>query len=561
MVSRDFFKVFLSFILFFVHVLHSDASLQPDFTVMVPMRDGTELPTDLYLPDIEAEGLPCILLRCPAGRKAFPWRNYAKLSEKGYVVAIQDTRSALDPNGKIIPYLADGWGKEKDGYDAVEWLARSVFTNGKVGTIGFSAVGITQQMMAPSAPPSLMCQYIGVAAGSIYHHAAFPGGQLLKNQVEGWLGMYAKDPSVLRFLCSQPHYNEFWSRFDSISMAHHVSTPAIHYGGWYDTFIQGTLDSFQARQDRGGEGARGKQKLVVGPWTHHWPDNQELGDFKVPENAQKMPEDFHPAHWFDYHLKEAGNHVENMPAVTYYVMGPFDGTPSGGNVWRTADAWPVPSNKVSFYLRENNTIKEERPKEGEGEAYVFDCDPDDPVPTIGGRNLFIGSGPKPQNAIEERGDVVVFTSDPMEEELEITGRIIAELYFSSDTSNTDVAVRFCDVYPDGRSILIADGHFRTGLLHHGRPDAMVYDPHMLKKIEVDLWSTSLVVAKGHRLRVSISGSNYPRYEKNHNHPSLFSLEGQKPVVAHNKVFVGSKHPSRIVLPVTRKAGRELAAFP
>ncbi|MEC7840267.1 MAG: CocE/NonD family hydrolase [Chlamydiota bacterium] len=529
--------------------LSADTQLIPDFTVMIPMRDGTELPTDLYFPDGNTNNLPCILMRCPAGRKAFPWRNYAKLAKYGYIVAIQDTRSALDSEGKTIPYWADGWGQEKDGFDTIEWLAKSDFTDGNVGTIGFSAVGITQQMLAPTAPPSLKCQYIGVAAGSIYHHAAFPGGQLLKNQVEGWLGYYAKDPSVYNYLCNQPHYNDFWSSFDTISMAHEVTSPAIHYGGWFDIFIQGSLDSFVARQTKGKEGARGKQKLIIGPWTHHWPDTISLGDFKVPENAREMPAAFSPKRWFDHYLKGIENRVDELPAVTYYVMGPFDGSPSSGNVWRTANHWPVPSVKQSIFLTEDYSLSSKQTSKRDVE-FSYEYDPDNPVPTIGGRNLFIESGPKDQRKIEERDDVLVFTSQAVEEDVEITGHILGKLYFSSDSSDTDVVMRFSDVYPDGKSILIADSIFRTGLLYHGHHEAIEHDSKVPVEVNLDFWSTSIVIAKGHKLRVTVSSSNYPRFERSSNHGGVTKLS-IKPITAHNKLHVGSKYPSRIILPVVR----------
>jgi len=492
------------------------------------MRDGVELLTDLYLCPSQNIKHPCILLRSPAGRKAEPWLHFAQLAHKGYVVAIQDTRSAQDREGKTIPFLADGWGTLQDGYDTVEWLAASEHTNGKVGTIGFSALGITQQMLAPSAPPSLKCQYIGVSAGCLYQHATYIGGQLLKNQVEGWLGLYARDPAVYNFLCDHPHYNEFWSSFNSLSMAHRVTTPAIHYGGWFDIFLKGTLDSFVARQERGAEGARGKQKLLIGPWVHRWPETMELGDFEVPENARQMPEAFLPERWFDFHLKDINNAVDEIPAVTYYVMGPLDGSSSVGNEWRTSDRWPIPAESVPFYLCQDQRLDRQLPLAQHSYRYAYK--PNNPVPTLGGRNLFLVSGPKDQQSLESRGDVVLFTSEPLDCDLEITGEIIALLYVTSDAVENNVALRFCDLYPDGKSILISDAICR------------VKGPVKENPVEVrlDLWSTSLIVAKGHRLRVSLSGSNYPKYE---------NIPADVSEVVHHQIHVGQKYPSRIILPI------------
>lgn len=520
--------------------------LEPTYTIQIPMRDGTELPTDIYLPNPEAQGLPCVLLRSTAGRRAPTWLHYTALVKHGYAVAFQDTRSAMDNEGKSIPFWTDGWGHEQDGYDTVEWLSHSKITNGKIGTIGFSALGISQQMMAPSAPPSLKCQYIGFAAGSIYHHAAYPGGQLLKSQVEGWLGLYAKDPSIYSFFCNQPQYNEFWKNFDTMSVAHRVKAPAIHYGGWYDIFIQGTIDSFIARQERGGEGAKGKQKLIIGPWTHFWPATMKIGSFELPKNAQQMPSQYSPERWFDHYLKGIENKVEDLPPVTYYVMGPFDGSSSVGNVWRTAESWPIPSVKTPLYLAADNAIiQNHKPKEEFSYSYVYD--PENPIPTIGGRNLFLDSGPMDQRQIESRDDVIVFTSKPLAEDIEITGHIFAKIFFSSDKIDTDVVVRFCDVYPDGQSILIADSIFRTGILHCG-VNAVPHDPETPVESNLDLWSTSIIIPKGHRLRVSVSSSNYPRFEKN-THTLPLGKHTEKPSPARNKIFVGGKYPSRIILPI------------
>ena len=514
----------------------ANLELIPDFTIMIPMQDGTELPTDLYFPDSNTEPLPCILLRSPAGRKAFPWRNYARLAQEGFLVAIQDTRSALDEEGKSIPYIADGWGQKKDGFDAVEWLAASGFTNGNIGTIGFSASGIVQQMMAPTAPPSLKCQYIGVAAGSLYHHAVYPGERLLKNQVEGWLGIYARHPSIYNLLCSQPTYNDFWKNFDSLSMAHEVDVPAIHYGGWFDTFIQGTLDSFVTRQNSGKEKARGKQKIVIGPWIHFWPETMTLGDFTVPKIAREMPQQFHPKRWFDHYLKNIDNQVQELPPVTYFVMGPFDGSPSIGNKWKTASKWPVDSQKTLFYLDRNYKLSKDL--KFEKHFYQYNYDSNNPVPTIGGRNLFLESGPKDQRPIESREDVIVFTSEPFNEDVEITGQIFATLFCSSNFKNTDVVIRFCDCYPDGKSILIADG---IGRINPNNTD--ISEEFLDKPFEIlfDLWSTSFVVAKGHSLRVSVSNSNYPKYEKNEH------IEGSQ----KNRIYIGTKFPSHISLPIVK----------
>lgn len=533
-------RVFLGFfiILFqaFTVISAQETLLKPDATIMMPMRDGTQLPTDIYLPAPEAEKLPCILIRSPTGRYTQSIHAFAPLAKLGYVVAVQETRSSLDTEGKTLPYYSDGWGEQKDGYDAVEWLAKSNYTNGKIGTLGNSALGITQLMMAPSAPPSLKAQYIMVAPASMYHHAIYPGGQLCKSQVEGWLSLHAKDPSVKAFLHNQPNYNAFWMNFDTIPMASSVKVPAIIWGGWYDTFIQGTIDSFLARQNHGGVGAKGKQKLVIGPWFHMWPTTMKLGDFEVPMAGRATPVDISPKRWFDFYLKGIQNGAETTSPVTYYVMGPFDGTPSSGNVWRQTDVWPVPAKVTSYYLAAPNRLVGEWVGLDKEHTFDYAYKANDPVPTIGGGNLFLESGPKDQRSIESRDDVIVFTSDPLPQDLEVTGRLSAKLYVSSDLPRADVAVRLTDVYPDGRSILLADGLTHSHVEANGKP----------VEVEVDLWSTSVVFAKGHRIRVSISASNYPRFEKH-------QVEEGK--VVKCKLYTGGAYRSQLLLPIVKSVGK------
>lgn len=512
---------------------------EPDLTLMVPMRDGFELPTDLYLPSPDARNLPCILLRSPAGRNAPFWKPFTEMAKAGYVVAIQDTRSALDSEGKTFPFISDGWGKLQDGYDSVEWLAKSPYTNGKIGTWGSSALGITQLLMAPSNPPHLVCQYIQFAASSLYHHGLYPGGQFLKNQAEGWLKSYAPDPGVLNYVANRPFYNEFWHQLNTNPIAHHVRVPGLFVAGWYDTFLQGTIEGFRARQLEGGEGAKGKQKLVIGPWTHFWPLCQKLGEFPIPNNGCAPPYAITPKVWFDYYLKGEGENFDKMPPVVYYLMGPFDGTESLGNRWKTADSWPVPAVLTPYYLSQDHRLIKDIPSGG---TLSYTYDPLHPLPTLGGRNLFLDSGPADQRPLENRADILVFTSPVLEKDLEVTGNLSAKLYVSTDQNDTDIVVRLTDVYPDGRSILISDGHYRLGT--HSTASKL----NQPTLITVDLWATGIVFAKGHALRVTVSSSNYPKYEKNMNLGYLGNYSG-KCQVAKNSLYFGENYPSHLLLPV------------
>jgi predicted acyl esterase len=541
------------FFIFIAQALFAE-ELKPDLTVMIPMRDGAKLPTDLYLPSPQARGLPCILLRSPAGRTSALCKDFTKLAKEGYVVAIQETRNVLDEEGKTFPFITDGWGKLQDGYDTVEWLAHSPYTNGKIGTWGASALGITQLLMAPANPPHLKCQYILVAAASLYHHGLFPGGQLLKNQAEGWLGLYARDSGVQSYVCQRPFYNEFWKQLNSLEVPQRIHVPGMHIGGWYDTFLQGTLSSFVSRQYQGGEGARDQQKLIIGPWTHFWPRSLHFGDFEMPKAGLQPSIDISPKRWFDHYLKGLPSGIEDLPAVTYFVMGPFDGSPSSGNVWRTSSVWPIPATETAFYLTPEFRLERQLPIEGKASYHYH---PHEVIPTIGGRNLFLESGPKDQRRIENRKDILVFTSDKLEEDVEVTGPISATLFFKTDQKDTDIVLRLCDVYPDGRSILISEGGQRLGVLHYSTGKNSADQADKIYEVRIDLWATSMVFAKGHAIRLSISSSNYPRLEKNMNVGLLDNHTG-KFNLAHNIVYMGKKYPSHLLLPIVRSGNPQEA---
>lgn len=249
MKMRPFLAVLTS-ILFFQQVL-SAGDPAPVQTVKIPMRDGILLATDIYLPAPEAKGLPCLLMRTPYGRKRYN-RELDSMAQWGYAVAIQDTRGRFDSEGKPMGFQSDGWGEQQDGHDTVEWLARQPFTNGRVATAGASAMGITQLLLAGAAPPSLVCQYIAVAPASLYHHATYVGGALREEQVVKWMRENAH-PDALKLIYEHPHYDAHWELFDTARVAERIRAPAIHYGGWFDTFCDGTIAAFQLPLTRFGD--------------------------------------------------------------------------------------------------------------------------------------------------------------------------------------------------------------------------------------------------------------------------------------------------------------------
>ncbi|MCX7704027.1 MAG: CocE/NonD family hydrolase, partial [Planctomycetota bacterium] len=355
-------------------------------------------------------------------------------------------------------------------------------------------------------------------------------------------------PQALDMIREHPSYDDFWRQMDSSTRAEKMNVPAVNIGGWFDTFCQGSIDSFLMRQERGAEGARGRQVLVMGPWTHGGTEEERIGEFFLPENARSLPLVV-MADWFDYHLKGEKNSAEKYPSVIYYVMGAFGEKDAVGNFWRTAQKWPPHAALTPLYLRKDGKLSFSQPEEEDASA-SYEYDPKNPCPTIGGRNLTIERGPYDQRRIEERKDVLVFSSEVLEHPIEVTGKITAVLYVSSSAVDTDFVVRLCDVYPSGKSVLIADGIIRCRYRNSfERPELM--EPGKIYKVEVDLWSTSIIFNKGHRIRVSVTSSNYPRWDANPN-TGKNSWEETNMVVAKNTLYFDKGHPSYVLLPVVKE---------
>lgn len=515
--KRPLYKLLLSTFFLFPSLLFS---LQDLSTITIPMRDGVLLHTDLYFPHEKEMPAPCILLRTPYDRTKHS-DKYRQMAKMGYVVAVQNLRSHTYAKDFPEPYLQDGWGELKDSYDTIEWLANSDHTNGHIGTFGPSACGIVQLLAAPTQPPHLKCQFIQVATPSLYHHAAYVGGKFCKHQMESWFAKAA--PLAFKHVVEHKDYDSYWEQIDATKKIEKVNVPAVHYGGWYDIFSQGTLDAYASIQEKGAEGARGKQRLVMGPWTHWGMGPDQFGQFPYPEAIQTFSEAECMKSWFDYHLKNDQAALENKPPVLYYTMGPLDGSFSKGNRWKTADTWPPKAQETSLYLTRGNRLLPKQPLFST-KQYHYTYNPENPVPTHGGRNLYLEAGPYDQSSVEAREDVLSFTTDILEQDTEITGRIKAKIYISSNQPITDVALTLTDVYPNGASVLIAEG-IREVHLENNKVTA----------VEVDLWSTSMVFAQGHRIRLNVAASNYPHFDKNEHSSDNF-------------LHVGSKYPSQIILP-------------
>jgi predicted acyl esterase/Tol biopolymer transport system component len=507
-------------------------------TERVMARDGVALATDVYLPQAEGS-FPAILLRTPYNKDA--GRGFAaEAARRGYAVVVQDTRGRFGSEGENLPFDLDG----PDGQATITWIERQPWFNGKLGTWGGSAGAITQFQLATAGDPRVDAQFLIVGAPNLYD-VIYLDGVFRKALIEDWLRQTRFASNALDIWVSHARYDEYWRARDASLHYHRVNAPAVHIGGWWDIFAQSTIDAFVGYQTQGGEGARGRQKLIMGPWAHAVLQ-EKVGDLSFP-NGKNPPGDTEDAgRWFDRWLRGLENGADQDPAVVYYVLGDTEDPEAPGNEWRTASAWPpVRTTAMRYFLRGDRSLSTREPGSREPLEYVHD--PEQPVPTIGGIQLTLPAGPLDQRPIESRPDVLVFTSEPLSEPVEVTGRVRARIWISSDAPDTDFIMRLCDVYPDGRSYNLCEGMIRTRF-RDGVERESLLTPGEVTPLEIDLWSTSAVFNRGHRIRVHLASSSAPGFDPNPGTGEEFraSTRTRK---ATNRLLLGPDHPSHILLPV------------
>ena len=558
------------------------------FTVLTdveqPMRDGTLLRADVYLPAGDGP-FPALLERTPyskdnssevhAGAPAF-------FASQGYAVVIQDVRGRFQSQGKFLPFHDDGWGANRDGYDTVEWIAAQPWCNGQVGTIGGSYSGATQYRLAPTRPPHLRALFARESSADYHAEWVYRGGAFelafmldwthrwtlnnLKNlapagdyarlkgllersvqELESWwwhLPLYP-NPLVVdlddwfnEFL-AHPDDGPFWWQWNIAHRHTHVDLPICHVGGWFDIFLNGTLKNYTGlRAHARSAAARESQRLIVGPWVHgplgtakSLQGEVDFGADAVWDyNEMRLP-------WFDYWLKGIDNGVMDEPRVRLFVMGE--------NRWRTADEYPIPGTKLTaWYLHEAGGLSPAPPCGAQpAESYVYD--PEDPVPTRGGNTLNIPNGAFDQRPIEDR--CLTYTSEPLAQDLTIIGPVTCVLYAMSSAPDTDWVVRLTDVDPDGFSRYLCDGILRARYRESAMQPRLL-TPHQVYEFAVDLWATANTFRAGHRIRLAVTSSCFPRYDRNLNTGGPFGQEaaGQ---AAINTVFHDSVRPSHVILPI------------
>ncbi len=505
---------------------------------MVPMRDGVQLATDVYVKQ-PSQQHGAILIRTPYNKDAlvFIGMNWA---QNGWPTVVQDMRGRFASEGIDTVFRSD----HTDGPDTLAWVTQQPWSNGKVATFGGSALGITQYMTAGANPPQLACQYIQVATPDMYTHAIYPGGEFRKNLIEEWLKGQGSTYILPELWAHENYSMDYWTNVSLQDKWDQVNVPAIHIGGWYDIFTQGTIDGFLGYQHQGGPGAQGKSKLIIGPWTHGGAGTTKQGELTYPENSL---DNFSQALFWQMineYTMNGPTDYDTWPAVTYYVMGDVTDPNASGNEWRYADDWPVLSVERAWYLQADGSLQTTLPAQDQQFSYFYD--PANPVPTVGGGNLNIPAGPFDQRSVENRSDVLIFTSPVLDTPYEATGPIIARLFVSSECPDTDFTVKLTDVYPDGRSMLITDGILRMRN-RNGFDHWELMEPGTIYPVEIDLWSTSYVWNTGHQIRVAVSSSNYPRCLNNPNTADGI-YKNTTSAVAHNSLYVDAVHCSCLLLP-------------
>jgi len=550
------------------------------FDVKVPMRDGVCLSTDIYRP---ADSLrhPVLLLRTPYDNYD-PQTGYWYAS-RGYAVVLQDVRGKYDSQGQFYPYVNEA----ADGRDTQLWCQAQSWSNGRIGSLGASYVGATQVLPWLEDGAALSCMVPQMAAVDIYHRGRYDGGAfaLAINATWGCLsatGRSVQNPlsrafdwrSLLSGLpvgslperigtrapwfadwLAHPTYDRYWDSFSIAGKYERVKAPALNIGGWYDIFLHSTTEFFSQVSARGcSQSARDGQRLVIGPWTHGSLDVTRVGEVDFgPEAALDLNAE--QLLWFDHWLKDAENRVSHEPRVRLFVMGE--------NRWRWFDNWPPPGgDSLCLYLHSagdavsllgNGRLDRSAP-DGPERPDRYRYDPSDPAPTLGGTSSGLPElapgGPYDQRPLERRADVLVYTSAPLENPLTVIGPLRLVLWVSSSVSNTDFMARLVDVHPDGRAINVSEGMLRAPL-RHGFERWEELTPGQATELTVVLSPTANRFAAGHRLRLDITSSDFPRYDRNLNTPGADISLKTRLVIAEQSVLHGAATPSRLILSTIR----------
>ncbi len=559
--------------------------------VPVRMRDGATLYADVYLPE-EGGPFPVLLMRTPYNKTQAQDSVYAHplwYARRGYMVVVQDVRGRWSSEGEWYPFAHEA----DDGYDTVEWAAHLPKSNGRVGMYGLSYVGATQMLASVAAPPHLACIAPGMTSSEYYDGWTYRGGALHLAFTESWTVMLATDTARRRELrqleadlyasfsaaglgfgtlplkryellrregiapyffdwLDHPTRDDYWERW-SIARRHaNVRVPAFHIAGWYDIFLDGSIRNFMGLRERAADDrARSGQRIHLTPW-HHVPWAPMVSGWDFGDEARSRINDWQ-LRWFDYWLRGIENGVPDDPPVRIFVMGE--------NRWRDEREWPLRrAETAAFFLHSQGTANSlsgdgtlSRERAGDEEPDIFMYDPRSPTLSFGGRSCcrytISPMGPADQRQAEIHNGVLVYTTPPLPRDLEVTGPVSAVLFAATTARDTDWTVKLVDVYPDGRAINVADGILRARY-RNSLSTPQLLNPGEVYEYRVDIGSTSNLFGAGHRIRVEVSSSNFPGYDRNLNTGNGLGDEWIADCeVATQTVFHDANRPSRIVLPV------------
>jgi putative CocE/NonD family hydrolase len=580
------------------------ARVQVDVDVPVTLRDGTTLRANVYRPD-GADPRPVLLTRLPYGKDlplASAVLDPVQAARRGYIVVVQNVRGRFNSEGEWDPFIHE----DADGYDTVEWAAALPGSNGRVGMYGLSYFGFTQWAAARERPPHLHALFPYVSWADAAEGVYMRGGALELGMQANWLlqtnvasvfRAYAgnSDPSLLadalartineldtlprsgyvelplrefgpleRVGRATPFVQSFERRHDREFLAlagvagayERIDLPVYHAGGWYDLFLGGTLRNFTALSARGAA----PQKLLIGPWSHGAAGEQQgEQNYGFRANAALINGQLDLMSlqllWFDRWLRDVPNGIESGPPVKIFVMGE--------NVWRDELEWPLRrADPTAYYLHSGGSanslagdgvLSTEAPAGEPADRYVYD--PTNPVPTIGGSLLLHPSfpaGPRDQRVIEARRDVLVYTTPPLERAVEVTGPIGVTLWASSSAVDTDFVARLVDVWPDGRAFNLTDGIIRARARLGPDEAESLIAPGRIYEFRIDLWATSNVFLAGHRIRLDITSSNFPRWDRNPNTGAPIG-DGTALAPATQSIVHDAAHPSYLLLPLVPRA--------
>ncbi|HAB13774.1 MAG TPA: acylase [Planctomycetaceae bacterium] len=518
--------------------------------VMVPMRDGKRLSGYLYLPKGKGPW-PGVFEQRYASLKGKGTRLLAaKLASDGYGVLHVNFRGAQESEGTWVGYRALAWGELQDGYDTCEWLAGRKWCTGKIGTFGSSQGGYAQNFLAVTRPPHLACQYMVDTGLSLYEEGYRLGGTTRPDRFKG-MDANCRVPAHNRALMAEwfehPDYDEYWEAEDCARHFGRMNVPCFTIGSWYDFMNQGSIASFQGRQHRGGPGSVGQQKLLIGPWLHGRRNKgNRVGELVYPQNAAV---DVHRSMvgWFDHHLKGKKLSAAARPTVRYYVMGAVGEADAPGNLWREARDFPPRARTTSYFLQHSGGLGLDEPDmtDGTGAATSYTSDPKHPR-SIPGRGF---PGARDASGFEKQDDVLTFTSGKLGQPVEWTGAVEVQLYVSSSAPDTDVLVRISDVYPDGRSILLADYPWRMRY-REGFRNQVLMNRDRVYPVRFRVGWMSQIFNTGHRIRVTVASTGSPLYEPNPQTGKPATIEFPSDArKAINTIHHSSRYSSRILAPV------------